>query len=104
VNQAFAYAFWVQSGRLKTNFLNALDAVVLKQFQLVQNNGKTLVNSAVNGVSFSYTTSNSLEPLDVIQMAVNVIRETKDLEQEEIEGAILGSHTQLTYGLFSTLV
>jgi hypothetical protein len=104
VNQAFAYAFWVQSGRLKTNFLNALDAVVLKQFQLVQNNGKTLVNSAVNGVSFSYTTSNSLEPLDVIQMAVNVIRETKDLEQEEIEGAILGSSSQLTYGLFSTLV
>ena len=104
MNQAFAYAFWVQSGRLKTNFLNALDAVVLKQFQLVQNNGKTLVNSAVNGVSFSYTTSNSLEPLDVIQMAVNVIRETKDLEQEEIEGAILGSSSQLTYGLFSTLV
>ena len=101
MNQAFAYAFWVQSGRLKTNFLGALDAVVLKQFQLVQNNGKTLVNSAVNGVSFSYTTSNSLEPLDVIQMAVNVIRETKDLAQEEIEGKILGSVSQLTYSLFS---
>lgn len=104
MNQAFAYAFWVQSGRLKTNFLNALDAVVLKQFQLVQNNGKTLVSSAVNGVSFTYATTSGLEPLDVVQMAVNVIRETKDLEQEEIEDAILGSHTQLTYGLFQTLL
>lgn len=101
MNQAFAYAFWVQSGRLKTNFLNALDAVVLKQFQLVQNNGKTLVSSAVNGVSFTYSTTSGLDPLDIVQMAVNVIRETKDLEQEEIEGAILGNSSQLTYGLFS---
>ena len=84
--------------------MSLLDGLCAKQFAIFQNNGKTLVSTSVNGMSFSYSEGTGLQPMDVVEMAIDVIKELKYLPESQIETTILSQNRGLTYSVFSTVL